>query len=92
MMNVGSIAVVEQQGLTKMPQEAASAWSSFDGSMVGAAYKPISYVGKQIVKGVNHVFIAEQTLIIADPVRHIVIVTINEFEKKYNTVGIETII
>ena len=95
MMNVGSIEVVEQQGLTKMPQEAASAWSSFDGSMGlygRAGYKPISYVGKQIVKGVNHVFIAEQTLIIAEPVRHIVIVKINNFDGKYSIAGIEQII
>ena len=44
MLNFGAVEVLEQQGLTKMPQDAASAWSSFDGTMTGAGYKPISYI------------------------------------------------
>ena len=91
MINFGGIEVIEQQGLTKMPQEAASAWSAFDGTMTGAAYKPIAYVGKQVVKGVNHVFLAEQTLITANPERHIVAVKINEFEGNHNILAIERI-
>lgn len=89
---LGAIEVLEQQGLTKMPQDAASAWAAFDGSMTGAGYKPMAYVANQPVKGTNHVFIAEQTLILAKPVRHIVLVTINEFEGTYSTVGISQIV
>lgn len=89
---LGSYEVVEQQGLTKFEQKAASAWSSFDGSMTGAGYKPVAYVGRQIVKGVNHLFIAEQTLILNEPERHIVFVTINEFNDSYSLVGIERLI
>ena len=89
---LGSYEVVEQQSLTKFEQAAASAWSSFDGLMVGAGYKPVAYVGRQIVKGVNHLFIAEQTLIMAEPERHIVFVTINEFNGSYSLVGIERLI
>ncbi len=92
MMNFGSIEVVEQQGLTKMPQKAASAWATFDGSMVGADYKPIAYVGSQLVKGTNYVFLAEQTLITANTERHIVAVTVNEFNGNYSVVNIERII
>ena len=91
MLNFGAVEVLEQQGLTKMPQDAASAWSSFDGTMTGAGYKPISYVGKQVVKGTNYVFIAEQTLITANPERHIVAIKINEFDGNYNILAIERI-
>ena len=91
MINFGGIEVIEQQGLTKMPQRAASAWSAFDGTMTGAGYKPIAYVGKQVVKGVNHIFLAEQTLITANPERHIVAVKINEFEGNHNILAIERI-
>ena len=91
-MNVGSIEVIEQQGLTKMPQEAASAWAFFDGDMTGAGYKPIAFVGTQVAKGTNYIFLAEQTLVLAQSVRHIVIVKVNEFGGKYITVGIEQII
>lgn len=92
MLNVGAIEVVEQQGTAKMPQEAASAWSAFDTEMTGASYKPMDYVGTQVVKGVNYYFIAEQTFILATPQRHIVLIVVNEFEGKYTTVGIEQII
>ena len=91
MVNFGAIEVFEQLGLTKMPQKAASAWAAFDGSMTGASYKPVAYVGSQQVKGVNHVFLAEQTLILAQPERHIVAVKINEFEDNYNILAIERI-
>lgn len=91
-MTFGGIEVEEQQGLTKMQQQAASAWAAFDGTMVGAGYKPIAYVGSQVVKGVNYVFLAEQTLILAKPERHIVIVGINFFDGAYTLVGIERVI
>lgn len=90
-MKFGAIEVIEQQELTAMPQEAASAWFSTMGDICGAQYKPLIYVGGQPVKGVNHVFIAEQTLILAKPERHIVTVVINEFDGNYNLVSIERI-
>ena len=70
-MLTGGIESVEQQELTMMPQRAASAGESFAVEIVGANYKPAAYVGTQIVNGVNHVFLAEQTLVTASPVRHI---------------------
>ncbi|MBR1727922.1 MAG: hypothetical protein IJ728_14420 [Selenomonadaceae bacterium] len=91
MGNFGGINVEEQKGNYKMPQKAASAWGEID-AMTGAAYKPITYVGTQQVKGINHVFIAEQTLILAEPERHIVIVKINEFNGAFNVVSIDQII
>ena len=91
MFNFGGIEIIEQKGLSEMPQRAASAWSVMS-NLVGASYKPIAYVGTQIVKGVNHVFIAEQTVIIAQPVRHIVSVAINEFDGNYSIVNIDRII
>ena len=92
MTNLGGIEVVEQHGMTKFPQEAASAWASFDGTMTGAGYKPIAYVGKQLVNGTNYVFLAEQTLMLANPERHIVVVKINEFNGEYGVKSIEQII
>lgn len=91
MMNLGGIEVVAQQGLSKMPQKAASAWAAFDDGITGAGYKPVAYVGTQVVKGTNHIFLAEQTMVLANPERHIVVVTINEFDGKYHLVSIERI-
>ena len=81
--------------MTQMPQKAASAWSgalAIEGKLLGASYKPIAYVGTQVVKGVNHIFIAEQTLIVATPERHIVLLSINEYDGNYSLVGIERVI
>lgn len=91
-MKFGEIEVIEQQELTKMPQKAASAWHGVNGEIIGASYKTIAYIGGQPVRGVNHIFIAQQTLILANPERHIVLVTINEFNGVYNIVSIERIV
>ena len=87
----GAIKVVEQQAMTKFSQPAATAWSAVE-SLVGASYKPMAFVGTQQVNGVNYVFIAEQTLITANPERHIVIVKVNALDGKYTVVDIEQII
>lgn len=91
-MKFGEVEILEQPELTAMPQEAASAWCAVMNNILGATYKPLLYVGGQPAKGVNHVFIAQQTLILAKPERHIVLVTINEFDGNYNIVSIERII
>ena len=91
MFNFGGIEIIEQKGLSEMPQRAASAWTAMN-TLLGATYKPIAYVGTQVVKGVNHFFIAEQTLITATAIRHIVLATINEFDGSYSVVNIDRII
>lgn len=45
---------------SKLPQDAASAIGAVNTNpMLGATYLPIWYVGKQLVNGINHFFIAE---------------------------------
>jgi hypothetical protein len=69
----------------KLPQRAASAFSVLEG-LTGATYKPLVYCGTQIVKGVNHYFIAEMTIAYSTPQRHIVSLCINEFEGDYKLI------
>ena len=85
-MELGGITLAEQKGLTAMPQKAASAWIAVEGGIVGAGYKPLVFVGTQTVKGTNYHFIAEQTLILAEPQRHIVKIVVNEFNGEYKIV------
>ena len=89
---LGAINIVEQPAMSSMPQKAASAWSAFTGGLTGNKYKPIAYIGTQLVKGTNHIFLAQQTLVYKDPTRHIVVVTINEFDGLFQTVGVEPLI
>lgn len=83
----GKIKLEEFKGLTAMPQKAASAWSGAGlENLVGASYKPLLYLGSQIVKGQNHWFIAELTIPYSADIRKIVLLTINEFEGKYTLI------
>ena len=45
------------------PQKVASSLSSFNEQILGAEYVPISYLGSQVVNGINHAVLAEQTLL-----------------------------
>lgn len=81
----GQIQLEKFCALTSMPQKAASAWAAIDG-LVGASFKPLLYVGAQIVHGVNHYFIAEETIICREPIRRVVILAINELDGKYKLI------
>ena len=80
---LGKIEFDNFEGMTSLPQKAASAWSAVDGGLCGASYKPLLYIGEQVAKGTNYWFIAEQTLITNPPVKHLVTIAINEFNGVY---------
>lgn len=82
----GKMQLEQFTGLTSMPQKAASAWSGAIEGLAGASYKPLLYLGKQVVKGVDYFFIAEQTLITNPPIRRVVMLVINEFDGKYELI------
>lgn len=50
----------------KMSQKAASVFTAAIGSMAGADYEPVLYVGNQILNGMNYCFLAIQTLVIVN--------------------------
>lgn len=83
---VGKIELQEFECLRTMPQRAASAWTAGTLGVVGASYKPLLFLGAQVVKGMNYWFIAEQTLITAKPERRVVKLAINEFGNRYKLV------
>lgn len=74
------------------PQKACTAWDTAMAGLVGCTYQPLLYVGEQITKGRNYIFIAEKTTITATPFRNLAVVTINEFCGEYHIVDIEILI
>lgn len=80
---LGEIKLENFEGLKNMPQKAASAWSAVENGITGVKYKPLLYSATQEVRGINHFFIAEQTLITATPERRLVKIAINEFNGAY---------
>lgn len=85
----GSVQVVEQPEATTLPNDAQLAWDKAMEGMVGADYKIISYVGSQIVTGINRVYLVQQKLVLEKPVYHIATIVINEFNGEYQITSIE---
>lgn len=86
-MLLGGISLNIITDLTKLPQKVASAASVVeDPEMTGASYKVLMYAGESAVKGTNYHFIAEQTLMIREPVKHIVKIAVNEYKGRYEIV------
>ena len=75
-----------------MPQKVATAIGELSENLMGASYEPIAYLGKQVVNGVNHAVLALQTLVLAQPVKNIVILKFNEKDMDCNLIGIETLV
>ena len=66
----------------KLPQKAASAWTAVE-ELIGATYKPLVYLGEQIVNGTNYYFIAEQTLMTHPLIRRVIKFAIYEHDGEY---------
>ncbi|MBR1805469.1 MAG: hypothetical protein IJ774_03675 [Selenomonadaceae bacterium] len=83
---LGQIELENFTALTEMPQKAASAWSEVE-RLVGASFKPILYLGTQIVHGVNHWFLAERTIVALNSERRLVKLAVNELGGKFKFVA-----
>ena len=77
---------LEQFKACALPQEYASAWTAVEGQL-GASFKPLLCLGKQVVKGVNYFFIAEETLVTHPPKRRVIQLTIHGFNGEYELIG-----
>lgn len=63
---------------TDIPDDAKAVWEdAFDG-MVGSNVEPFALLGTQVVNGVNYIFGAVLTPVVANPMSKAVVVTINE--------------
>lgn len=90
---LGRIELEQFKGLLNPTQDAASAMCVFEGEeKVGGKYKPILYLGKQVAKGTDYFFIAEQTFSDKFATRHIVAVTVNGINGEYEIVGVEEVL
>ena len=91
----GHLKLENFRGLTSMPQKAASAWSAvFSEQLVGASFKPLLFLGEQVVHGMNYYFIAEETLVVRGDCRRVVKLVIHQLGDEYTLLegSIETIV
>ena len=74
---MGGIELVEFKGSVALPEELATAYVACVESLVGCAYKPVLFVGTQVVNGLNYYLLAEQTIMNAQQTKQLVEVVIN---------------
>ena len=82
------VRVIEEE---ELPAEVQDGFDATIGQLLGVNYKPLMYLGKQVVKGVNYYVLCSATPVIPDATGRPVIVSINEFEGKYTLNSIEGI-
>ena len=78
--------------LVGMPEKVATAVSAVANQLVGAEYRPIAYLGSQLVNGVNHAVLAEQTILSGRDTKNVVVLIFNEKGMECTLVNIERVV
>ena len=76
----------------KLPQKVATYFDSVMGKLLGAVYVPVAYLGSQVVNGINHALLCEQTVITGIDTRNAVMVVMNEKEEGLSLVSITPVL
>lgn len=75
-----------------MPQKVATAFAELNGTILGAQYTPIAYIGSQVVNGTNHAVLAEQLIVTGKDTKNIVLIIFNEKPEGVTVVNIERVV
>ena len=75
-----------------MPEKVATAVSALADQLMGAEYKPIAYLGSQLVNGINHAVLAEQTILSGRDTKNVVVLIFNEKGMECTLVNIERVV
>ena len=80
--------------IDSMPQKVATAVGKLSEQLIGAEYQPIAYLGSQVVNGINHAVLAEQTILTGKDTKNVVVLIFNEKpnEMEATLVNIERVV
>ena len=62
---------------TNIPNDAKMELTNVLDGIVGIDIKPVAYVGSQVVKGTNQIFVAEVTAVVPNPTKRVALVVAN---------------
>ena len=82
------VNIIESEELVP---EVQAAFSTVEKGLVGVSYKPVMYIGSQVVRGVNHFIVCEAKTIYPGAQPYAVVLCVNIFEGKTSLVGIAPI-
>ena len=80
--------IIEEEALAEGVQ---LAFDTVTKGLVGASYKPVCYIGKQVVRGVNHFIVCEGKGIYPGAEPYAAVLCVNVFEGSASLVGIAPI-
>lgn len=89
-MSLGSWEV--KVAVDAVPQKVATAIGALAEQLIGAEYKPIAYLGSQVVNGTNHAVLAEQLVLTGKDTKNVVLLIFNEKGMDCTLVGIERVV
>ncbi|MBQ6077397.1 MAG: hypothetical protein IJK12_09680 [Clostridia bacterium] len=64
------------EGRAQLPEEAEQAFRTVTEKLLGATYVPVAYLGSQIVAGMNYAILCTRTLVTANPVTDLAVITV----------------
>ena len=79
------VEIIESE---KLAPEIQTAFTTVEKTLTGVSYKPVMYIGKQIVRGENHFLVCEAKTIYPGAQPYAVIFVFNIFEGKSSLVAI----
>lgn len=77
---------LEDMEACPLPQQLTTAFSKIT-ELLGAKYKPVLYVGTQVVHGVNHMILCKQTLSAEGAPEHLVKMVLNQKADSEEIIG-----
>ena len=79
----GELGGVKVEMSNTLSKEAQEAFNQVMESWTGTRITPIAYVGTQVTKGTNYIFVAEVKPVVPNAVPELAIVTVNTLDKKF---------
>lgn len=79
----GAIEFEEIKVLDTMPQDVATAWAGAEAGWVGTKIKPICFLGRQVSKGVNLWFFAQEEMQTDTLEKKFIFCAINGYNGRY---------
>ena len=77
----GELGGAQVEARTEIPEEARKAFNAAFAGFTGSKVEPFALLATQVVKGVNYVFAAEISPVVANPVKSVALVTVNALTK-----------
>lgn len=82
------VKIIEEE---KLPADVQAAFETAAKSLVGVSYKAIAYIGRQVVRGVNHYIMCEARAIYPGAEPFAAVMAVNVFEGNVSVVGVAPI-